>query len=170
MVPCEHSGASCSCKPMRQTHFPARYCKRCVCVCLKLLCLCSNTSIPTCTNTKSVVPSWPVYPQQQEKNFPPTGKEDISTHSRQSAPCCSSVPSSGTRTLWACHQLSGKYSTWRTTQNSWAERFMYPWWMTLTKRREMFRLNLVHRCLNSLAPVYLMENFESNELFWTANH
>ena len=38
-------------------------------------------------------------------------------------------------------------------------------WMTLTKRREMFRLNLVHRCLNSLAPVYLMENFESNELF-----
>ena len=36
-------------------------------------------------------------------------------------------------------------------------------WMPLTKRREMFRLTLVHRCVNNQAPAYLMESFQSNE-------
>ena len=35
-------------------------------------------------------------------------------------------------------------------------------WMPLEKRRVMFRLILLHRCLNNLAPAYLTQSFHRN--------
>ena len=35
-------------------------------------------------------------------------------------------------------------------------------WMPLSKRRELFRLALVHRCVHGWAPTYLAECYETN--------
>ena len=37
--------------------------------------------------------------------------------------------------------------------------------MSLSKRRELFRLALVHRCVHGRAPAYLAECFETNKQY-----
>ena len=37
--------------------------------------------------------------------------------------------------------------------------------MSLSKRRELFRLALVHRCVHGQAPAYLAECYETNKQY-----
>jgi len=38
-------------------------------------------------------------------------------------------------------------------------------WMPLTKRREIFRQVLIHRCFHNQAPTYLTKSFHRNEMY-----
>ena len=38
-------------------------------------------------------------------------------------------------------------------------------WMPLTKRREIFRQVLIHRCFHNQAPTYLSKSFHRNEMY-----
>ena len=40
-------------------------------------------------------------------------------------------------------------------------------WMPLSKRRELFRLALVHRCVHGCAPAYLAECYWDQKTVWT---